>query len=79
MSEACGISYDILACTAEWYVREETLRGEPAAERIDCRSPERNRRLGSPDDDQSGVWSDDVGCGRELVIGRFAAVSRDDG
>jgi len=26
MSEACGISYDILAWTAEWYVREETLR-----------------------------------------------------
>jgi TnpA family transposase len=26
MSEACGISYDVLAWTAEWYVREETLR-----------------------------------------------------
>ena len=26
MAEACGISYDILAWTAEWYVREETLR-----------------------------------------------------
>ena len=26
MAEACGISYDILAWTSEWYVREETLR-----------------------------------------------------
>ncbi|MEU7005010.1 Tn3 family transposase [Nonomuraea sp. NPDC046570] len=26
MSEACGISYDTLAWTMEWYVREETLR-----------------------------------------------------
>ena len=26
MAEACGISYDVLAWTAEWYVREETLR-----------------------------------------------------
>lgn len=26
MGEACGISYDILSWTAEWYVREETLR-----------------------------------------------------
>ncbi len=25
MAEACGIPYDILAWTAEWYVREETL------------------------------------------------------
>jgi TnpA family transposase len=26
MSEACGISYDVLAWTMQWYVREETLR-----------------------------------------------------
>jgi hypothetical protein len=26
MADACGISYDILAWTAEWYVREETPR-----------------------------------------------------
>nr|CTQ89089.1 Mobile element protein [Kibdelosporangium sp. MJ126-NF4] len=26
MAEACGISYDMLAWTSEWYVREETLR-----------------------------------------------------
>ena len=26
MAAACGISYDVLAWTAEWYVREETLR-----------------------------------------------------
>lgn len=26
MAEACGISYDILSWTSEWYVREETLR-----------------------------------------------------
>lgn len=26
MSEACGVSYDVLAWTAEWYVREDTLR-----------------------------------------------------
>ncbi|MEU1522739.1 Tn3 family transposase [Nocardia rhamnosiphila] len=26
MGEACGISYDILPWTSEWYVREETLR-----------------------------------------------------
>ncbi|WP_165695007.1 Tn3 family transposase, partial [Mycobacteroides abscessus] len=26
MAEASGISYDILAWTSEWYVREETLR-----------------------------------------------------
>lgn len=26
MADACGISYDILSWTAEWYVREETLR-----------------------------------------------------
>ena len=26
MAQACGISYDTLAWTAEWYVREETLR-----------------------------------------------------
>ena len=28
MADACGISYDILAWTAEWYVREETLRDD---------------------------------------------------
>jgi TnpA family transposase len=26
MADACGISYDILAWTSEWYVREDTLR-----------------------------------------------------
>lgn len=26
MADACGISYDILSWTSEWYVREETLR-----------------------------------------------------
>src|SRR6266487_781887 len=26
MAEVCGISYDVLAWTQEWYVREETLR-----------------------------------------------------
>ncbi|UBU18658.1 Tn3 family transposase [Nonomuraea gerenzanensis] len=26
MSEACGVSYDVLAWTLEWYIREETLR-----------------------------------------------------
>ncbi|MER6951894.1 Tn3 family transposase [Nonomuraea sp. NPDC000554] len=26
MSKACGVSYDVLAWTMEWYVREETLR-----------------------------------------------------
>ncbi len=26
MSEACGVPYDVLTWTAEWYVREETLR-----------------------------------------------------
>ncbi|GAA4479678.1 Tn3-like element TnAs1 family transposase [Rhodococcus olei] len=26
MAESCGISYDLLAWTSEWYVREETLR-----------------------------------------------------
>ncbi len=26
LADACGISYDILAWTAEWYVREDTLR-----------------------------------------------------
>jgi len=26
MADACGISYDVLAWAAEWYVREETLR-----------------------------------------------------
>jgi hypothetical protein len=26
MSEACGVAYDVLAWTAEWYVREDTLR-----------------------------------------------------
>ena len=26
MADACGIPYDILAWTSEWYVREETLR-----------------------------------------------------
>jgi hypothetical protein len=26
MSEACGIPYDVLRWTQEWYVREETLR-----------------------------------------------------
>ncbi|MGH3180816.1 MAG: transposase, partial [Streptosporangiaceae bacterium] len=26
MSEACGVPYDVLAWTAEWYVREESLR-----------------------------------------------------
>ena len=26
MSESCGVSYDVLAWTEEWYVREETLR-----------------------------------------------------
>jgi hypothetical protein len=31
MSEASGISYDVLAWTAEWYLREETLRAANAA------------------------------------------------
>jgi hypothetical protein len=31
MAEACGISYDTLAWTAEWYVREETLTAANAA------------------------------------------------
>jgi Tn3 transposase DDE domain len=31
MAEACGISYDTLARTAEWYVREETLQAANAA------------------------------------------------
>ncbi len=35
MAEACGISYDILAWTSEWYVREETLRAANLAI-IDC-------------------------------------------
>ena len=26
MAEACGIPYDVLRWTQEWYVREETLR-----------------------------------------------------
>jgi TnpA family transposase len=26
MSEACGVPYDVLAWTMEWYIREETLR-----------------------------------------------------
>jgi hypothetical protein len=26
MAEACGVPYDVLAWTQEWYVREETLR-----------------------------------------------------
>jgi TnpA family transposase len=26
MADACGISYDVLSWTSEWYVREETLR-----------------------------------------------------
>jgi len=26
-ADACGIAYDTLAWTQEWYVREETLRG----------------------------------------------------
>lgn len=26
MSEACGVSYEVLAWTMEWYIREETLR-----------------------------------------------------
>jgi TnpA family transposase len=26
MADACGISYDVLAWTAEWYLREDTLR-----------------------------------------------------
>ena len=26
MSQACGVAYDVLAWTAEWYVREDTLR-----------------------------------------------------
>jgi len=30
MSEASGISYDVLAWTAEWYLREETLRAANA-------------------------------------------------
>lgn len=31
MAEACGISYDILAWTQEWYIREETLSAANAA------------------------------------------------
>lgn len=31
MAEACGISYDTLAWTAEWYAREETLAAANAA------------------------------------------------
>jgi hypothetical protein len=31
MADACGIAYDVLAWTSEWYVREETLRAENLA------------------------------------------------
>jgi hypothetical protein len=31
MAESCGISYDVLAWTAEWYFREETLEAANAA------------------------------------------------
>ncbi|MET7935191.1 Tn3 family transposase [Streptomyces sp. NPDC005322] len=31
MADACGISYDILAWTQEWYIREETLTAANAA------------------------------------------------
>ncbi|MET8011285.1 Tn3 family transposase [Streptomyces sp. NPDC005271] len=31
MADACGISYDILAWTQEWYIREETLAAANAA------------------------------------------------
>ncbi|WP_212735083.1 Tn3 family transposase [Herbidospora galbida] len=35
MADACGISYDILAWTSEWYVREgDAARGEPGAHRL---------------------------------------------
>jgi len=31
MAESCGVSYDVLAWTAEWYFREETLEAANAA------------------------------------------------
>ncbi|MGH3289083.1 MAG: Tn3 family transposase, partial [Streptosporangiaceae bacterium] len=31
MSESCGVSYDTLAWTAEWYLSEETLEAANAA------------------------------------------------
>jgi len=43
MGEACGISYDILAWTSEWYVREETLRAANLAI-IDHRTRDRHPR-----------------------------------
>jgi len=32
MAESCGVPYDVLAWTAEWYLREDTLR--PANTRV---------------------------------------------
>lgn len=31
MAESCGVSYDVLAWTAEWYFREETLEAANTA------------------------------------------------
>jgi hypothetical protein len=47
MADACGIPYDVLAWTAEWYVREETLRGEPGDHQLppeDAPGPHLRRR-----------------------------------
>ena len=61
MAEACGISYDILAWTQEWYVREETLRG----------GERRDRQLPPPPAADPGVRRrHPVLLGRAAVPGR---------
>jgi hypothetical protein len=48
-ADACGIGYDTLAWTQEWYVREETLRGESRVDRLPpAAAAHRGVRVGHP-------------------------------
>ena len=73
MAESCGVSYDVLAWTAEWYFREETLEAANAAiVNYHHRLP-MTRAFGtgtlSSSDGQNGSSKDKDETRRELIFG----------
>ncbi|MFG1967332.1 Tn3 family transposase, partial [Nonomuraea sp. NPDC049028] len=76
MAEACGIGYDVLRWTQEWYVREETLREAHAGPLLSARWnedlitecwPDLLRMAGSLKYGQATA---------SLVVGKWSAASR---
>jgi len=72
MADACGISDDILAWTAEWYVREETLRAANLAiighhQRMPLASIFGTGTLSSPDGQRFPVHGKSL-TGRDMTI-----------